>query len=76
MAGDLDAAGYRVVTDVRPERLPKKIVDAREAAIPILMAVGDREERDGSVTLRRRDGAQEAMPLAAAIEGLRAEAFR
>ena len=76
VAGDLDAAGYRVVTDVRPERLSKKIVDAREAAIPILMAVGDREERDGSVTLRRRDGAQEAMPLAAAIEGLRAEAFR
>lgn len=76
VAGELEAVGYRVVTDVRPERLSKKIVDAREAGIPILMAVGDREERDGSVALRRRDGAQDVMPLGAAAEALKAEAFR
>jgi len=76
VAGELGAAGFRAISDTRPERLSKKIVDARETAIPILMAVGEREERDGSVTLRRRHGSQEVMSLAAAVEALRPDAFR
>ena len=76
VAADLAGAGYRVVTDRRPERLSRKIVAARESGIPVLLAVGAREARDGTVSLRRRDGAQEAMPAAAVAGALKTEAFR
>jgi len=72
----LVAAGYRAVADVRPERLARKVVDAREAGIPLLAAVGAREAGGDQVTLRRRDGAQEVMTVEAAIAALRDEAFR
>lgn len=67
---------YRVVTDTRRERLARKIMDARDAGIPILLAVGKREEADGTVSLRRRDGGQEVLSIEAAAAGLRPEAFR
>ena len=76
VAADLAADGYRVATDVRPERLSKKIVDARTAGIPILMAVGAREAWDGTVSLRHRDGRQQVLDVRAAAAALRAEAFR
>ena len=69
-------ADFRVALDTRPERLPRKIVDARESGIPLLLAVGAREARNETVSLRRRDDEQEVLPLAAAIEALRSEAFR
>ena len=70
------AAGYRVVADVRSARLARKVVDAREAGIPLLAAVGAREAASDQVTLRQRDGVQEATTVDAAIVALRAEAFR
>ena len=70
------AAGYRAVADVRSERLARKVVDARAAGIPLLAAVGAREAASDQVTLRKRDGAQEAMTVDAAIVALHAEAFR
>jgi len=76
VAAALAREGYRVVTDNRPERLPKKIVNARNAGIPILLAVGAREARNGSVSLRRPDGSQQVHPAAAVAGLLRAEAFR
>ena len=76
VAAALEEKGYRAVADIRPERLSRKIVDARKAGIPLLMAVGKREERDGSVALRRADGKQEVIALEAAAEKLKAEAFR
>jgi len=69
-------AEFRVALDIRAERLPRKIVDARESGIPVLIAVGAREAKDGTVSLRYRDGRQDVLPLAAAIEALRPEAFR
>lgn len=75
-AARLDAERYRVVLDDRAERLSRKIVDARAAGIPILLAVGAREAADRSVALRRRDGSQETLPLAAVADALRAEAFK
>jgi threonyl-tRNA synthetase len=72
----LAAAGYRAVPDVRPERLARKVVDAREAGIPLLAAVGAREAAGDQITLRRRDGVQEAMTVETAIAALREEAFR
>ncbi|MGF1609605.1 MAG: threonine--tRNA ligase [Kiloniellales bacterium] len=76
VAAELEAAGFRAVSDVRPERLSKKIVDARGAGIPLLMAVGAREKRDGTVALRERDGTQAVMNLEQAMALLRPQAFR
>ena len=76
VAAALEDDGYRAVADTRPERLSRKVVDAREAGIPLLMAVGKREAAEGSVALRRRDGRQEVLGLAEAAAKLRAEAFR
>ena len=42
----------------------------------ILMAVGAREAEGGTVSLRRRDGAQSVLSIAEAAASLRAEAFR
>jgi len=76
VAGKLEARGLRVVVDDRFDRLAKKIVDAREAGIPILAAVGKREASERSVSIRRRDGTQKVMALAAAANVLKAEATR
>lgn len=70
----LDDAGLRVVADCRAERLERKIVDARELQIPLLIAVGARDERDGTVSLRRRNGDQATLPLDEAIAMLLREA--
>jgi threonyl-tRNA synthetase len=51
-------------------------MDARESGIPLLIAVGAREAKSETVSLRYRDGRQSALPLAAATEALRPEAFR
>jgi threonyl-tRNA synthetase len=64
-----------VALDIRPERLSRKIVDAREAGIPVLIVVGAREAQAETVSLRRNDGEQTALPLAEAIERLRPGAF-
>ena len=76
IADDLAEQGFRVVTDIRAERLSRKIMDAREAGIPILMAVGKREQVDGTVSLRRRDGDQQVLSVEAAMAALRPQAFR
>jgi len=67
---------FRVILDTRPERLPRKIFDARERGIPLLIAVGAREERNDTVSLRYRDGRGTTLPLGEAIETLRPDAFR
>jgi threonyl-tRNA synthetase len=69
-------ADFRVALDVRPERLPRKIVDARESGIPLLIAVGARESKSETVSLRHRDGRQSTLGLAEAVEVLRPDAFR
>lgn len=74
VAETLAGADLRAVTDTRTERLSRKIVDAREAGIPILLAIGAREAEDGTVSLRRRDGDQQVMPLGAVANALSTEA--
>ena len=76
VADRLGAWGYRVQCDTRPERLAKKIVDARQAGIPILLAVGAREAEAGTVSLRWPDGRQAAMDLDGVHAALKATAFR
>lgn len=70
----LDDAGLRVVADCRPERLERKIFNARELQIPLMIAVGARDERDGTVSIRKRNGEQITLPMAAAIDMLLHEA--
>jgi threonyl-tRNA synthetase len=76
VASLLTDLGYRAALDCRPERLPRKIVDARELGIPILLALGRREVAAETVALRQRDGRQESVALAQLDAALRAEAFR
>ncbi|MBV8651095.1 MAG: threonine--tRNA ligase, partial [Alphaproteobacteria bacterium] len=60
-------AGLRVALDEGPDSLPRKIVDARDRAIPMIAVIGKRESRERTVALRHRDGRQEMLPQAAAI---------
>jgi threonyl-tRNA synthetase len=69
-----ERGGLRVHLDDRPERLPRKIMDAREAGIPMLVALGERDEREGTVSLRRRDGRQDTLRLEEAVAMLEVEA--
>lgn len=76
VAARFEHADYRVVVDTRPERLSRKIVDAREAGVPVFLAVGGIEQNDGTVSIRERDGAQATWSVDDAIAHLRQEAFR
>ncbi len=76
VAADLLDRDFRAVADIRAERLSRKIMDARAAGIPILMAVGKREESDGTVSLRRPDGNQQVLSVEDGAAALRSEAFR
>jgi threonyl-tRNA synthetase len=67
----LDEAGLKAVFDDRPERLERKIVDAREQRIPVFITVGARDQRDETVSLRLRDGTQNTLPIHEGIERLR-----
>ena len=67
----LEEAGVRVVLDDRPERLEKKIYDAREMQVPIFVAVGPRDERDQTISIRERDGQQVVLAIAEGVERLR-----
>ena len=69
-------AGLRPALDVRPIRLPRKIVYAHAAGIPLLAAVGAREAKSGSIALRGAGAENEVMTIDAALERLRPEAFR
>ena len=72
---ELERRGLRVVVDDRPERLPRKIVDAREQGVPAMLVVGTREAKEKTVALRR-GAEQRSLPLAEVVEVLAAEATR
>lgn len=70
----LDEAGIRALVDSRPERLEKKIVDAREKQVPLLVVVGSRDERDLTISIRQRDGQQATFALEDGVEQLKCAA--
>ena len=55
-------------------RSGRRVVEAHERGIPVFAAVGARKVRDGTVSLRRRDGATSVLPLPEAVATLRGEA--
>ncbi len=71
----LRAAGLRVDTDFRNEKINAKVPFHIEQRTPVLAVIGRREAEEGRVVLRRLPGReQEALPLAEAVARLAAEA--
>ena len=54
IAAELDAAGFRVETDERNEKIGKKIREAQIQKIPYMLVVGDRDIENGTVSVRHR----------------------
>ena len=52
VAEELGAAGARVRVDARSESVGRRIRDAELAKAPYMLVVGDREEADGTVSVR------------------------
>ena len=66
----LAASGWRAALDDGKETLARKIAAAHEAGIPLVGVVGAREASNGSIALRYRNGAQESLPVEAAMAKL------
>ena len=56
VAKRLDAAGFRVETDRRNEKIGKKIREATMEKVPYMLVVGDRDMENGTVSARHRSG--------------------
>ena len=56
VAAELDAAGLRCETDLRPEKVGYKIRQAQLQKVPYMLVVGEKEEADGTVAVRSRSG--------------------
>lgn len=50
----LKVAGLRVEIDKRPETVSSRIRDSQLLKIPYMIVIGDKEERDGTVSVRHR----------------------
>ena len=65
IAKQLDAAGMRVETDLRNEKIGFKIREAQMQKIPYMLIIGDKEVENGAVAVRSRKGGDlGTMPLA------------
>jgi len=53
----------RTELDARNEKIGFKIREARLQKVPYMVIVGDREKDEGTITVRSRDGEQQAMRL-------------
>jgi len=71
----LEAAGIRVSSDLRNEKINYKVREHSHAKVPHLLVVGMREAEEGTVAVRTLGQQhQKVMPLDEAIAMLRAEA--
>jgi threonyl-tRNA synthetase len=74
VAAALAKAGLRVETDLRNEKIDRKVKDHITARVPLLAVIGRREAEQGAVVLRRLPGReQQTLPLAEAVALLGAE---
>jgi threonyl-tRNA synthetase len=75
VAVQLAAAGIRVDTDTRNEKINYKVREHSLAKVPFLLVVGKREAEEGTIALRTLGAEhQKVMPLADAIALLKGEA--
>jgi threonyl-tRNA synthetase len=71
----LSAAGLRAEVDVRNEKINYKVREHSLAKIPVILAIGKREVAESTVSVRRLgQQGQAILPVAQAVEQLRAEA--
>jgi threonyl-tRNA synthetase len=77
VAAKLTAAGVRVESDTRNEKINYKVREHSLAKVPLLLVVGKREAEEGTVALRRlgTDQHQKIMALDEAISLFRQEAL-
>ena len=74
VAAKLSAAGVRVETDLRNEKIGYKIREAQMQKTPYMLVIGDREAESGAVAVRTRGGEDlGAIPLDAFIERITGE---
>jgi threonyl-tRNA synthetase len=74
VAGHLRAAGFRLQTDLRNEKITYKIREHSLQKLPYQLIVGDKEMAAGLVAVRSRKGEDLGqMPVQALIERLRTE---
>jgi threonyl-tRNA synthetase len=74
VAAQLTAAGIRVETDTRNEKINYKVREHSLAKVPHLLVVGKREAEEGTVAVRTLGAEhQKVMPLAEAIAMLKGE---
>jgi threonyl-tRNA synthetase len=72
--GQLKAAGIRVETDTRNEKINYKVREHSLAKVPHLLVVGKREAEEGTVAVRTLGAEhQKVMPLADALAMLKGE---
>jgi threonyl-tRNA synthetase len=72
VAAALTAAGLRVETDIRNEKINYKVREHSLAKVPHLLVVGRREADEGTVAIRTLgEEGQRVMPLAEAVAMLR-----
>jgi threonyl-tRNA synthetase len=76
VAAKLAAAGIRVQTDLRNEKINYKVREHSLAKVPLLLVVGKREADEGTVALRRMDSEerQQMLGLDEAVAMIAAEA--
>ncbi|MEO7601707.1 MAG: threonine--tRNA ligase [Sphingomicrobium sp.] len=77
VAAKLSAAGLRVETDLRNEKINYKVREHSLAKVPLLLVVGKREAEEGTVAVRRlgADEHQKIMSLDNAIAAFTDEAL-
>ncbi len=69
------AAGLRVASDLRNEKINYKVREHSLAKVPVMLVVGGREAEQGTVALRRLGGkAQETLAFDEAVSNLTREA--
>jgi len=74
VAGELRAAGIRVQTDLRNEKITYKIREHSLQKLPYQLILGEKERSASTVAVRNRKGEDlGAMPVSALLERLQAE---
>ena len=73
VADKLEAAGLRVETDLRNEKIGYKIREHQAQKVPYMLVVGDKEAEAGTVSVRTRTGDQSVEDVQALIDRLLAD---
>ncbi len=55
---ELQKTGYRIMIDRRVESLNKKIRQAEMSKIPYMVIIGEKEEKSGTITVRKKTGGE------------------